>query len=395
MHTEVWVPFAYRSVSVWQSFFKHLLLLLLSHFSRVRLCDPTDGSPPGSPVPGILQAGTGTTEKGKEEKDASAVLSSRLCAESPLQGLDSLCTALRQSSLPTVQGLEVSYRRKFRSWAFPGCVFSPGHQLDLLYYLTYKSKSVSCSVVSDSLWHQAPGSMGFSREEYWSGLPGPPPGDLPDPGIEPGSPALQVDSLPSELLGKHLTHEEVSPSPSSPMHHFHHPFLSQKFWFLLSSSSRPRILTCFSVRTSPVHPLYPCVPFEAIYPPVARAIHSALVYPFLFSSSRSWQLPHWLLCRPYYASVLVHHKLWWKNKPWGDRGASVFFVGLTLGQALNPVRGFPGSASGKDSACQCRRHETRVPSVGQEDPLEEGMATHSSILAWKLSWQRSLAGCSP
>ena len=46
--------------------------------------------------------------------------------------------------------------------------------------------------------HQAPLSMGFSRQEYWGGLPCPPPGDLPDPGIEPGSPALPVDSLPSE-----------------------------------------------------------------------------------------------------------------------------------------------------------------------------------------------------
>ena len=45
---------------------------------------------------------------------------------------------------------------------------------------------------------QAPPSMGFSRPEYWSGLPFPAPGDLPDPGIEPGSPTLQADSLPSE-----------------------------------------------------------------------------------------------------------------------------------------------------------------------------------------------------
>ena len=43
---------------------------------------------------------------------------------------------------------------------------------------------------------------GFSREEYWSGLPCPPPGDLPNPGTEPRSPALQVDSLPSEPPGK-------------------------------------------------------------------------------------------------------------------------------------------------------------------------------------------------
>ena len=43
---------------------------------------------------------------------------------------------------------------------------------------------------------QAPLSMGFPRQEYWSGLPFPPPGDLPDPGIEPESPAFEADSLP-------------------------------------------------------------------------------------------------------------------------------------------------------------------------------------------------------
>ena len=47
--------------------------------------------------------------------------------------------------------------------------------------------------------HQAPPSMGFSRQEYWSGSPFPSPGDLPNPGIEPRSPALQADTLTSEL----------------------------------------------------------------------------------------------------------------------------------------------------------------------------------------------------
>ena len=54
-----------------------------------------------------------------------------------------------------------------------------------------------------------PGSSvdgGFSRQEYWSGLPCPPPGDLPDPGIEPESPALQADSLPVDLPGKPQYH---------------------------------------------------------------------------------------------------------------------------------------------------------------------------------------------
>ena len=53
--------------------------------------------------------------------------------------------------------------------------------------------------------HQAPPSMGFSRQEYWSGLPFPAPGDRPNPGIEPGSPALLADALPSEPPGKSLT----------------------------------------------------------------------------------------------------------------------------------------------------------------------------------------------
>ena len=49
---------------------------------------------------------------------------------------------------------------------------------------------------------QAPLSLGFSRQEYWSGLPFPSPGDLPDPGIEPGSLALEADALTSEPPGK-------------------------------------------------------------------------------------------------------------------------------------------------------------------------------------------------
>ena len=49
---------------------------------------------------------------------------------------------------------------------------------------------------------QAPSSMGFSRQEYWSSLPFPLSGDLPSPGIKPRSPELQADSSPSELPGK-------------------------------------------------------------------------------------------------------------------------------------------------------------------------------------------------
>ena len=57
---------------------------------------------------------------------------------------------------------------------------------------------VRLSVTPWTVAHQAPPSMGFSRQEYWSGLPFPSPGDLPDPGIEPRSPTLQTDTLTSE-----------------------------------------------------------------------------------------------------------------------------------------------------------------------------------------------------
>ena len=66
-------------------------------------------------------------------------------------------------------------------------------------------KSLSRVRLFATLWtvaHQAPPSLGFSRQEYWSGLPFPSPWDLPDPGIEPRSPALQADTLTSEPFGK-------------------------------------------------------------------------------------------------------------------------------------------------------------------------------------------------
>ena len=68
-----------------------------------------------------------------------------------------------------------------------------------------KVKSLSRVQLFATLWtvaHQAPPSMGFSRQEYWSGLPFPSPGDFPNPGIEPRSPALQADALTSEPPGK-------------------------------------------------------------------------------------------------------------------------------------------------------------------------------------------------
>ena len=72
-------------------------------------------------------------------------------------------------------------------------------------YMEVEVKSLSHVRLFATTWtvaYQAPPSMGFSRQECWSGLPFPSPGDLPNPGIEPRSPALEADALPSEPPGK-------------------------------------------------------------------------------------------------------------------------------------------------------------------------------------------------
>ena len=103
-----------------------LLLLLLSRFNRVWLCDPIDGSPPGSPVPGILQA-------------------------------------------RALEWAAISYSN---AWKWKG-----------------KVKSLSRVWLFATPWtaaHQAPPSMGFSRQECWSGVSVPSPGGLPPEGLNPG-----------------------------------------------------------------------------------------------------------------------------------------------------------------------------------------------------------------
>ena len=76
-----------------------------------------------------------------------------------------------------------------------------------------KVKSLSHVQLFATPWtvaYLAPQSMDFSRQEYWSGLPFPSPGDLPNPGIKPGSPALQADTLPSEPPGKPEGDKQIS-----------------------------------------------------------------------------------------------------------------------------------------------------------------------------------------
>ena len=91
-----------------------------------------------------------------------------------------------------------------------GLVTDGGHDFLVVHFAFYNNPlnciilfcHVRLFVTSWTIARQSPPSMEFSRQEYWSGLPFPSPRDLPDPGIEPRSPALQAYSLPSESLVK-------------------------------------------------------------------------------------------------------------------------------------------------------------------------------------------------
>ena len=139
------------------------------------LCDPVDGSPPGSSVHGISH---------------SRIL--ELVAISFSRG----------SSQPRDQ--------TSKSFALEGRFFSierPGKLRMTMRIPWSEVKSLSrvrLFVTSLTVAYQAPPSMEFSRQECWSGLPFPSPGDLPNPGIKPGSPALQAHALPSEPPYKEL-----------------------------------------------------------------------------------------------------------------------------------------------------------------------------------------------
>ena len=94
--------------------------------------------------------------------------------------------------------------------------------------------------------------MKFSRQEYWSGLPFPSPGDFPDPGIEPGSPALQVDVLPSEPPGKvkvkSLSRVRLFATPWTVVYQVSPSmgFSRQEYWSGLPFPGKPIIKSCYA-----------------------------------------------------------------------------------------------------------------------------------------------------
>ena len=87
---------------------------------------------------------------------------------------------------------------KFKKIEILSSIFSDHNAMSVCECEVTQSCPTLCDPMDYSLAYQAPPSMGFSRQEYWSGLPFPSLGDLPNPGIEPGSPTFQADALTSE-----------------------------------------------------------------------------------------------------------------------------------------------------------------------------------------------------
>ena len=109
------------------------------------------------------------------------------------------CSTVALCIQPYSQDTEQVHPHKDPLWSF---LTTPTSLLPPLFLTPFLSLShVSLFATPWAAAHQAPPSMRFCRQEDWSELPFPSPVDLPDPGIEPGSPALQANPLPSEPLG--------------------------------------------------------------------------------------------------------------------------------------------------------------------------------------------------
>ena len=138
----------------------------------------------------------------------SSVLVWRIPGTEEPSGLPSMGVTQSQTQLKTWQQQQPvaknlpanSGDNRFDPWS--GKIPSAMEQLSSWWWWWWWWFSSKSSPTLETAWTvacQAPLSMGFSRQEYWSGLPFPSPGDFPNPGIEPWSPALQADSLLTEL----------------------------------------------------------------------------------------------------------------------------------------------------------------------------------------------------
>ena len=120
--------------------------------------------------------------------------------------------------------------------------------------------------------YHTPPSMGFSSQEYWSGLPFPSPEDLPEPGIKPGSPALQADALPSKPPGKSIIY--ISPLLGPPSHlpesHPSRSSQSTELSFLCYTVDSHQLFFFFYTRSIISHNLF--------FLPLPHCVHMSILY---------------------------------------------------------------------------------------------------------------------
>ena len=207
--------------------------------------------------------------------------------------------------------------------------------------------------------NQSPLSTGFLRWEYWGGLPFPPSGDLPNLRTQHMFPVLQADFLPLCHLGNPIT-------------------------YYCSAIKKSATNTCNSLNLQNIKQKKP-------------DIEESILHDFIHVKFKDRQIN---TIAPEIRTPVVFGDVWWQGEGhWLERAPRDFCL-LEMVWILLWVMGlhryipdFPGGTSGKEHTCLCRRYKRRGfdPWV-RKIPLEEGMATHTSILAWRIPWTEEPGG---
>ena len=174
------------------------------------LCDPIDGSPPGSPVPGILQART-------LEWVAISFIAWKWKVKVKLLSRVQLFTTPWTVAYQAPPSMGFSRQEYWSGVPLPSLYILLDNPILCIWkhvcvcVCACETVTKSCLTLCDPMDCQISLSLEFSRQEYWKGLPFPSPGDLPDPGIEPKSSTLEADTLTFEPPGRNINchHQKI------------------------------------------------------------------------------------------------------------------------------------------------------------------------------------------
>ena len=227
---------------------------------------------------------------------------------------------------------------------------------------------LSHSVVSDSAAHQVPLSMGYSRQECWSGWPFPSPGDVPDLGIKATSPALASGFFTTE--------------PTSVVEPDDFEAQFQEFLKLPWCLGTRETLLLLVAQSCPTL----CNPMDCNLPGSSvHGISQARILEWVAMPSSTEHLPN-----P--GTKLRSPALQEDSLPSEPPGKVRLKVNYS---SVSPILGLPGGANGKEPACQVRRCRRRGFDPSQEDPWRRAWRPTPVFLPGESHGQRSLAGCSP